>query len=352
MIEKKKKLEDLPQGVNRIIKVYIAMKRKLSVGDKMSGRHGNKGVISKVLPVEDMPYTEEGEPIDIVFNPLSVPSRMNIGQILETHLGLVSKKLGVKIDEMLKEMSPYNKIKDFVKQIYQSDFINQYLETVSEEELLEFFKKLSKGVHFATPVFDGAKEEELHRLMDLCGIAYSGKVTLYDGRTGDKFKQQVTIGYKYICKLYHLVDDKLHARSTGPYSLVTQQPLGGKAQFGGQRFGEMEVWALEAYGASFILRELLTIKSDDTYGRNKAYEAIVKGNLYYKTGIPESFRVLINEIRSLCIDLELIEDNIADDGDDTFIDHDSDSISDDGNDNTSDAVIETEETETEVVEQS
>ena len=340
LIEKKRKLEDLPHGVNRVIKVYIAIKRKLAVGDKMSGRHGNKGVISKILPVEDMPYTEEGEPVDVVLNPLSVPSRMNIGQILETHLGLVSKKLGNQIDKMLKEMFPYKKIKDFVKQIYQSDFINKYLETISEEELLKFFKKLSKGIHFATPVFDGAKEDEIRRLMDLCGIDYSGKVTLYDGKTGDKFKQQVTIGYKYICKLYHLVDDKLHARSTGPYSLVTQQPLGGKAQFGGQRFGEMEVWALEAYGASFILRELLTVKSDDTYGRNKVYEAIVKGNLYYKTGIPESFRVLINEIRSLCIDLELIEgDNVVDSMDNDFADHNSDTISDDHKT----AVVQTEE---------
>ena len=222
IIEKKRKSEDLPQGVNRAIKVYIAVKRKLAVGDKMSGRHGNKGVISKILPVEDMPYTEEGEPIDIALNPLSVPSRMNIGQILETHLGFVSKKLGNQIDKMLKEMSPYKQIKDFVKQIYQSDFINGYLEKLSDEELLEFFKKLSKGVHFATPVFDGAKEDKIRRLMDLCGIDHSGKVTLYDGRTGNKLEQKVTIGYKYICKLYHLVDDKLHARSTGPYSLVTQ----------------------------------------------------------------------------------------------------------------------------------
>ncbi len=346
LIEKKRKLEDLPQGVNRIIKVYIAMKRKLAVGDKMSGRHGNKGVISKILPVEDMPYTEEGEPIDIVLNPLSVPSRMNIGQILETHLGFISKKLGNQVDKMLKEMSPYKKIKDFVKKIYQSDFINNYLEKINDADLLEFFTKLSKGVHFATPVFDGAKEEEIRRLMDLCGIDYSGKVTLYDGRTGNKLKQKVTIGYKYICKLYHLVDDKLHARSTGPYSLVTQQPLGGKAQFGGQRFGEMEVWALEAYGASFILRELLTVKSDDTYGRNKAYEAIVKGNLYYKTGIPESFRVLINEIRSLCIDLELIEDDsIIGNTDDGFADQGNNAISDNINDDNSNAVIEKKEKE-------
>ena len=279
LIEKKRKLEDLPQGVNRVVKVYIAVKRKLSVGDKMSGRHGNKGVISKILPVEDMPYTEDGEPIDIVLNPLSVPSRMNIGQILETHLGFVSKKLGVQIDKMLKEMSPYTKIKDLVKQIYQSDFINDYLDRLSDKDLLEFFKKLSKGVHFATPVFDGANEEELHRLMDLCGIDHSGKVSLYDGKTGNKFEQQVTIGYKYICKLYHLVDDKLHARSTGPYSLVTQQPyslLEVKLSLVGKDLGEMEVWALEAYGVAFkILRELLfffSIKSDDTYADIKAYE--------------------------------------------------------------------------------
>lgn len=305
-IERKRKLEDLPQGINRIVKVYIAMKRKLSVGDKMAGRHGNKGVISKILPIEEMPYTEDGEPIDLILNPLGVPSRMNVGQILETHLGLVSKKLSNKITEMMDLMLPYEKIKDFVKQIYQSDYINKYLDEVDNDELLKFFNKLKNAVHFASPVFDGAKEEEIHRLMDFCGIDRTGKVTLYDGRTGDKFSQKITIGYKYMCKLYHLVDDKLHARSTGPYSLVTQQPLGGKSHFGGQRFGEMEVWSLEAYGAAYTLKELLTVKSDDIHGRNKIYESLVKGDFYYNSGIPESFKVLINEVRSLCIDLKLI----------------------------------------------
>ena len=307
-IEKKRKQEELGNGYNRVVKVYIAMKRKLSVGDKMSGRHGNKGVISKILPVEDMPYTKDGMQVDLILNPLSVPSRMNIGQVLETHLGLVSKGLSNQINEMLDKMAPHEEIKSFVKKIYQSDYIDKYLEELDKDELIEFFNKLRKAVHFSTPVFDGAKEADIHRLMDLCSIDRSGKVDLYDGKTGDKFTQQVTIGYKYMCKLYHLIDDKLHARSIGPYSLVTQQPLGGKSQFGGQRFGEMEVWALEAYGAAYVLRELLTVKSDDIFGRNKLYEAIVKGNLYYDTGVPESFRVLINEIRSLCIDLKLVED--------------------------------------------
>ncbi len=310
-IENKRRLEDLPQGVNQIVKVYIAMKRKLSVGDKMSGRHGNKGVVSKILPVEDMPHTEDGEPIDLILNPLGVPSRMNIGQLLETHLGMISKHLGDKIDQMLTTMVSYDEIKKFVKEIYQSNYINQYLDSLDDDGLVVFFNKLRNGVYFATPVFDGAKETDIRRLMDLCGMDYSGKVALYDGQTGEKFKQKVTIGYKYMCKLYHLVDDKLHARSTGPYSLVTQQPLGGKSHFGGQRFGEMEVWALEAYGAAFILKELLTVKSDDIFGRNKVYEAIVKGDLHYESGIPESFKVLVNELRSLCIDLELVGDSRA-----------------------------------------
>ena len=308
LIEKKKRSEDLPQGVNRIIKVYIAMKRKLSVGDKMAGRHGNKGVVSKILPVEDMPYTQDGEPIDFILNPLSVPSRMNIGQILETHLGMVAKNLGKEIDKMMKTMAPYAEIKKFVKKIYQSDYVSKYLDSLEDNELVEFFKKLKNGVYFATPVFDGSKEDDICRLMDLCNMSYSGKEILYDGLTGEKLKQRVTVGYKYMCKLYHLVDDKIHARSTGPYSLVTQQPLGGKSHSGGQRFGEMEVWSLEAYGAAFILKELLTVKSDDIYGRNKAYESIVKGEFNYDSGIPESFKVLVNELRSLCIDLELIGD--------------------------------------------
>jgi DNA-directed RNA polymerase subunit beta len=308
LIEKKKRTEDLPQGVNRIVKVYVATKRKLSVGDKMAGRHGNKGVVSKILPVADMPYTEDGEPIDFILNPLSVPSRMNIGQVLETHLGMVAKNLGDQIDQMIKEMKPKQQIKELVKNIYQSSYVNKYLDSLEEEELGEFYNKLRKGVHFATPVFDGAKEADIRRLMDVCGMDYSGKVTLYDGLTGEKLQQKVTVGYKYMCKLYHLVDDKLHARSTGPYSLVTQQPLGGKSHAGGQRFGEMEVWSLEAYGAAFTLKELLTVKSDDIYGRNKVYESIIKGEMNYESGIPESFKVLVNELRSLCIDLELVED--------------------------------------------
>ncbi len=306
--EREFRTDDLQPGVIRSIKVYVAMKRRLSVGDKMAGRHGNKGVISKIIPLEEMPYDEKGNTVDIVLNPLGVPSRMNIGQVLETHLGLAAKGVGDKINEALQAMHPVNQVKQQINEIYQSKFLKDYLDSVSDEEVMEFADKLKKGVHVSTPVFDGAHESNIDTLLKLADFDSSGQMTLFDGRTGDRFEQKVTVGYLYMLKLHHLVDDKLHARSIGPYSLVTQQPLGGKAQFGGQRFGEMEVWALEAYGAAYTLRELLTVKSDDITGRNRIYESIVKGTHDVKTGIPESFRVLINELKSLCLDFQLISD--------------------------------------------
>ena len=314
--DKELRIEDLQPGVIRSIKVFIAVKRRLSVGDKMAGRHGNKGVISKIVPVEDMPYTEDGRIIDVILNPLGVPSRMNVGQVLETHLGLAAKTLGEKIDAMMVKARPVAEIRDFIKQIYDSPFIDRKLDEMDEYELREFAGRLRQGVHVATPVFDGAEEKDLHRLMRLCGLEETGKIKLFDGRTGEAFDQKVAVGYMYVLKLYHLVDDKIHARSIGPYSMVTQQPLGGKAQFGGQRFGEMEVWALEAYGAAYTLRELLTVKSDDIAGRNRIYESIVKGKHESETYLPESFKVLINEMKSLCLEFKLIKDTrfIGEDG--------------------------------------
>ena len=307
-ITKETRVDDLPPGVIRSVKIYIAVKRRLSVGDKMAGRHGNKGVISRIIPTENMPYLKDGTPIDIVLNPLGVPSRMNVGQVLETQLGLIAAGLGQKIDTMLRQAQSKETIKALVKKIYSSPTFSRHLDAMSEDDLLDFYKKIARGLHVATPVFDGASEQEMHRLMDICGLEHHGKVQLYDGLTGDEFKQKVAIGYMYMMKLHHLVDEKIHARSIGPYSLVTQQPLGGKAHFGGQRFGEMEVWALEAYGAAYTLRELITVKSDDVVGRNKIYEAIVKGMTTDYSGIPESFKVLVNELKSLCIDCRLLQD--------------------------------------------
>ena len=306
--EREFKIDDLQPGVIRSIKVYVAMKRRLSVGDKMAGRHGNKGVISKIIPMEEMPYMKDGTPVDIVLNPLGVPSRMNVGQVLETHLGLAAKGIGDQIDELMKQASPIESFKKNAKELYGSRYVTEYLDSVSDEEAIRFAEKLRRGIFVSTPVFDGAMEKDIHSLLDRIEVDRSAQMELYDGRTGEKFDQSVTVGYLYMLKLHHLVDDKLHARSIGPYSLVTQQPLGGKAQFGGQRFGEMEVWALEAYGAAYTLRELLTVKSDDVSGRNKIYESIVKGRHDTKTGIPESFRVLINELKSLCLDFQLIKD--------------------------------------------
>jgi DNA-directed RNA polymerase subunit beta len=318
--EKKKKLtqgDELPPGVQKMVKVYLAVKRRLQPGDKMAGRHGNKGVISKITPVEDMPHMADGTPVDIVLNPLGVPSRMNVGQILETHLGWAAKGLGLRIGEMLKVQAQAADIRKLLDRIYNTSGKSEDVQSLDDHEVVVLAQHLSKGVPFATPVFDGATEVEIKQMLDIAypdsddrtrrlGFTSSKtQVTLYDGRTGDPFERPVTVGYMHMLKLHHLVDDKMHARSTGPYSLVTQQPLGGKAQFGGQRFGEMEVWALEAYGAAYTLQEMLTVKSDDTEGRRKVYESIVKGDHRIEAGMPESFNVLVKEIRSLAIDIDL-----------------------------------------------
>ena len=308
--EKKDKLtkgDELPPGVIKLVKVYIAMKRKLSVGDKMAGRHGNKGVIARILPEEDMPYLEDGTPVEIVLNPLGVPSRMNVGQILETHLGWAGHELGLKIAELLKQNTRAEAVRRDLKALFKDTVLAETIADMSEDELEALAPTLKKGVFMGSAVFDGARESEIKALLTSAGLPTSGKTYLRDGMTGEKFEQPVTVGYIYMLKLSHLVDDKIHARSIGPYSLITQQPLGGKAQFGGQRFGEMEVWALEAYGAAFILQELLTAKSDDVYGRTKIYEAIVKGEAAMEPGVPESFNVLIRELQALCLDVELIK---------------------------------------------
>jgi DNA-directed RNA polymerase subunit beta len=313
--DKKRKLatgDDLAPGVLKIVKVYLAVKRRIQPGDKMAGRHGNKGVISVIMPIEDMPHDEHGEPVDIVLNPLGVPSRMNVGQILETHLGLAAKGLGQKIDRMLKEQRAVAEVRDFLEQVYNrtgNSKAKTHLDSMSDAELIEMARNLCAGVPMATPVFDGAQEAEIKALLRLADLPESGQMTLFDGRTGDAFQRPVTVGYMYMLKLNHLVDDKMHARSTGSYSLVTQQPLGGKAQFGGQRFGEMEVWALEAYGAAYTLQEMLTVKSDDVAGRTKMYKNIVDGDHRMEPGMPESFNVLVKEIRSLGINIELEHDN-------------------------------------------
>jgi DNA-directed RNA polymerase subunit beta len=312
--EKKDKLtkgDELPPGVIKLVKVYIAMKRKLSVGDKMAGRHGNKGVIARILPEEDMPYLENGTPVEIVLNPLGVPSRMNVGQILETHLGWAGRELGEKVKQLLAENTREEAIKRELKALFKDTPLAESIAELEGDEVEATAKALTQGVFVSSPVFDGAREAEIKTLLERSGLPTSGKTYLYDGMTGEKFEQPVTVGYIYMLKLSHLVDDKIHARSIGPYSLITQQPLGGKAQFGGQRFGEMEVWALEAYGAAFILQELLTAKSDDVYGRTKIYEAIVKGEAAMEPGVPESFNVLIRELQSLCLDVELIKAAVA-----------------------------------------
>ena len=306
--EKKRKLtsgDELPPGVQKMVKVYLAVKRRLQPGDKMAGRHGNKGVISKITPIEDMPHMADGTPVDVVLNPLGVPSRMNVGQILETHLGWAAKGLGKRIGDLLKAQAKVADIRKALMVIYNSSGKPEDLTTLSDAEIIDLATNLRAGVPFATPVFDGATEEEIKTMLELAGLPTSGQVTLFDGRTGENFDRQVTVGYMHVLKLHHLVDDKMHARSTGPYSLVTQQPLGGKAQFGGQRFGEMEVWALEADGAAYTLQEMLTVKSDDVGGRTKVYENIVKGEHKIDAGMPESFNVLVKEIRSLAIDIDL-----------------------------------------------
>ncbi len=319
--EKRKKLtqgDELPTGVQKMVKVYLAVKRRLQPGDKMAGRHGNKGVVSRITRVEDMPFMADGRPVDIVLNPLGVPSRMNIGQVLEVHLGWAAFGLGWRIEEMLKKerSKQVAEIRAFLNQIYnKSHGKKEDFDSLTDDEIIVLAKNLKKGVPFATPVFDGASEEDIHEMLNLAFPPEAAEklhltpsktqAQLFDGRTGDAFDRPVTVGVMHYLKLHHLVDDKMHARSTGPYSLVTQQPLGGKAQFGGQRFGEMEVWALEAYGASYVLQEMLTVKSDDVTGRTKLYENIVKGDHVIDAGMPESFNVLVKEIRSLGIDIDL-----------------------------------------------
>jgi DNA-directed RNA polymerase subunit beta len=306
-VQKLRRGDDLPPGVIKMVKVYIAIKRKLQVGDKMAGRHGNKGVVSRILPEEDMPYMEDGRPVEIVLNPLGVPSRMNVGQILETHLGWAARGLGWKVEEFLEKNTPHDEVKRFLKGVYDNPDMSRFLDGLGEEELINVAKRLKRGVPMASPVFEGASEQSIQAMMTHAGFATTGQVTLFDGKSGDRFMHKVTVGIMYVLKLHHLVDDKIHARSIGPYSLVTQQPLGGKAQFGGQRLGEMEVWAMEAYGAAYALQEFLTVKSDDVAGRTRMYEAIVKGKHTLEPGLPESFNVLIKELQSLGLDVELLE---------------------------------------------
>ena len=313
-VDKVQSGDDLLPGVLKMVKVFVAVKRKLQPGDKMAGRHGNKGVISKIAPIEDMPHTEEGVPVDIVLNPLGVPSRMNVGQILETHLGWASAGLGKKIKNIINNTKSDVKIKSSecrktLKSFFKSNYYEERINNLSDLEVLELLKDTKSGLNLATPVFDGAKNDDIVKLLKLSGLDDSGQVSLIDGRTGEMFDRKVTVGYIYMLKLHHLVDDKIHSRSIGPYSLVTQQPLGGKAQFGGQRFGEMEVWALQAYGASYTLQEMLTVKSDDVAGRSKVYESIVRGETNFEAGVPESFNVLVKEMQSLCLDVSLSNDN-------------------------------------------
>ena len=309
-VEKVRRGDDLPPGVMKMVKVFVAVKRKLQPGDKMAGRHGNKGVVSKVVPMEDMPFLADGTPVDMVLNPLGVPSRMNVGQILETHMGWAARGLGLRIDDALQgyrrsgDMTP---VKDALRHGYGPDAFEEAFADLDDETLIQRAETVRRGVPIATPVFDGAKEADVNDALSRAGFDQSGQSDLFDGRTGEKFARKVTVGVKYLLKLHHLVDDKIHARSTGPYSLVTQQPLGGKAQFGGQRFGEMEVWALEAYGAAYTLQEMLTVKSDDVAGRTKVYESIVKGEDNFEAGVPESFNVLVKEVRGLGLNMELLD---------------------------------------------
>jgi DNA-directed RNA polymerase subunit beta len=309
-VEKVRRGDDLPPGVMKMVKVFVAVKRKLQPGDKMAGRHGNKGVISKVVPMEDMPFLEDGTPVDFCLNPLGVPSRMNVGQILETHMGWAARGLGLKIDDALDEFrrsGDSQPVRDALHQAYGDETYNEAFGNMIEADMIESAEAVRRGVPIATPVFDGAKEADVNDALSRAGFDTSGQSVLFDGRTGEQFARPVTVGVKYLLKLHHLVDDKIHARSTGPYSLVTQQPLGGKAQFGGQRFGEMEVWALEAYGAAYTLQEMLTVKSDDVAGRTKVYESIVKGEDNFEAGIPESFNVLVKEVRGLGLNMELLD---------------------------------------------
>ncbi|MEL7519811.1 MAG: DNA-directed RNA polymerase subunit beta, partial [Pseudomonadota bacterium] len=330
--DRKEKLErgdELAPGVLKMVKVFVAVKRKLQPGDKMAGRHGNKGVISRILPVEDMPFLDDGTPVDLVLNPLGVPSRMNVGQIFETHLGFAARGVGMQIKDALEEWhranpnaeedyanaQPPEAVRERLKEVYGEQY-HQDLDGRSAEQIVDLAGNLTAGVPMGTPVFDGAREADVTDMLVQANVHSSGQSVLFDGRTGDAFDRRVTVGIIYMLKLHHLVDDKIHARSIGPYSLVTQQPLGGKAQFGGQRFGEMEVWALQAYGAAYTLQEMLTVKSDDVVGRTKVYEAIVKGDDTFEAGIPESFNVLVKEMRSLGMNVELTSLGDGEDGDD------------------------------------
>jgi DNA-directed RNA polymerase subunit beta len=292
-----------------MVKVFVAVKRKLQPGDKMAGRHGNKGVVSRVVPIEDMPFLDDGTPVDLVLNPLGVPSRMNVGQILETHLGWACATLGQQIGELVEDYRRAGAARDELlaklREVYGDEVYQRDIAGLSEDQLFELGENLKRGVPIATPVFDGARMSDIEHMLEQAGLDSSGQVTLIDGRSGEPFERRVTVGYIYMLKLHHLVDDKIHARSIGPYSLVTQQPLGGKAQFGGQRFGEMEVWALEAYGAAYTLQEMLTVKSDDVSGRTKVYEAIVRDQDSFEAGIPESFNVLVKELKSLGLNVDL-----------------------------------------------
>jgi len=304
-VEKLQRGDELPPGVMKMVKVFVAVKRKIQPGDKMAGRHGNKGVVSKIVPQEDMPFLADGTPVDIVLNPLGVPSRMNVGQILETHLGWACAGLGKQVSDAVNAYMKLGDIAPLRAKLGSIYGANEEVRDLDDEGTVELAQNLRRGVPIATPVFDGAHEADIVELLEQAGLDGSGQSTLYDGRTGESFDRKVTVGYIYMLKLHHLVDDKIHARSIGPYSLVTQQPLGGKAQFGGQRFGEMEVWALEAYGAAYTLQEMLTVKSDDVAGRTKVYEAIVRGDDTFESGIPESFNVLVKEMRSLGLNVEL-----------------------------------------------
>jgi DNA-directed RNA polymerase subunit beta len=308
-LERLKGGDELPPGVIKMVKVFVAIKRKLQVGDKMAGRHGNKGVLSRILPEEDMPYLEDGTPVDIVLNPLGVPSRMNVGQILETHLGWAARVLGIQLAEVVggNGSAAAESARRDLRELYGKE-VGEFIEGLKDEDIVRLGHRVRHGLHVASPVFDGATEAEIFGLLKRAGLPESGQTRLYDGRTGDVFAQAVTVGVMYMMKLHHLVEDKIHARSTGPYSLVTQQPLGGKAQFGGQRLGEMEVWALEAYGAAYSLQEMLTVKSDDVAGRTRMYEAIVKGENVLEPGLPESFNVMVKELQSLALDVELLEE--------------------------------------------
>jgi DNA-directed RNA polymerase subunit beta len=307
-IARLRKGDELPPGVFKMVKVYIAIKRKLSVGDKMAGRHGNKGVISRILPEEDMPYLADGTPVDIVLNPLGVPSRMNVGQILETHLGWAAHGLGLQLSALIEKARDPERLRAALKDLYGDPRIGKVLDQASPEAIVDLAHNVSQnGIHVSTAVFDGAKEDEIKRELERAGLPTSGQTVLFDGRTGEPFDSNVTVGVLYMLKLHHLADDKIHARSIGPYSLVTQQPLGGKAQFGGQRLGEMEVWALEAYGAAFALQEFLTVKSDDVLGRTRIYESIVKGDCVLEPGLPEGFNVLVKELQALGLNVELLE---------------------------------------------